>query len=773
MTSELEFTDFSILQGPGMDPDQQHTPRIAKARAQVGGISDGEFGNRAKTTRFSRPAAGLNNSFLSPRIGDAELNQFNGFSYRIDNDKDEADILDDSDFMNSIELGRGRKPEFNLSNLSHRGQDIDPVQSRRRQNQNQNRNLGRGDSGIDGFGDESSSHQSLDKVTDRKKSPLDAKNPKPSAVPLSPMKDFTVPTEYKDDHSFMAQLGLDEFANGKKSAKSVATPVSARRQSKKTRQVSSSAATSGSERLAARLPDISGLSSIFSSDEQLSSRRNKKSSSIDNSHKTVVSVPLDDDDKALFSAFSSFQTKIDKLQKDKVNLKEIINTQEREMSQFRDEYAKLNEHSESVELKAKKLKAVSLALREKLQTERAERQQLKQQQPSYQAIIERDSALQMLSQRDQEISRLQMENLSLKKELEQLRASSIASGSDKVTPPTPPAEPEVKLDQSLPTQIQLQQSTNGVSSSDNELNTLINKLCNLLTLHLEGNKPQDIQQTQLPQSQEQQISTSEDSQTSTSDSQAKDSLGTELEILTRVAEAINRLIVLKEQKLDQPAIPDINSSRQPRTVIANAGTNTTPSSLLNPLTTSNTPQDKHNSKTATTNAPSSNNATYKPVPTRLIDRCMQCTDSSDEETHEPLEKSNKTRRRHQSNTRQTSDSDSAWDEEPTARPSMPADEAVKLILDKMSDELTTLKNNYIQVCQEYDNADPAVEKRRRQELADRLIKSVKEVEAKSDLIYAMNDIVVAANIQLDASDNDDDFEAKLGARIGKGQWIVS
>jgi hypothetical protein len=233
--------------------------------------------------KFS-PGRGINNTnnnrltnILSPQVTSSEMKRhFNDFSSAFPNNNinnfDNKNFDDDFSFDQSIEVGRSNKTNFygdnklfSFSSNSprkvpgslHQGNSPLPFEKRypfyRRSDNNH------------------------EKVTSSSSSP---KEPKITT------KNFKIPQGYGDDASFFESLGLKnplskgaDYDKKKSGAKATVDPIS--------------------------LPDISGLSSIFSSEE---SARNKGQKKENSQHKVLKNFPLDSDEKGmLFFFFFEYQ----------------------------------------------------------------------------------------------------------------------------------------------------------------------------------------------------------------------------------------------------------------------------------------------------------------------------------------------------------------------------------------------------------------------------------------------------------------------------------
>ncbi|CRG90125.1 Myosin-10 [Talaromyces islandicus] len=84
---------------------------------------------------------------------------------------------------------------------------------------------------------------------------------------------------------------------------------------------------------------------------------------------------------------------------------------------------------------------------------------------------------------------------------------------------------------------------------------------------------------------------------------------------------------------------------------------------------------------------------------------------------------------------------SVYNEEPTMRPSQPPALALATVLKSLEDELSHLKMQLTTVQNAYTKHDASLSKRQRKSLSARIEKLVKEIDTKSDQIYALYDVL--------------------------------
>lgn len=92
-----------------------------------------------------------------------------------------------------------------------------------------------------------------------------------------------------------------------------------------------------------------------------------------------------------------------------------------------------------------------------------------------------------------------------------------------------------------------------------------------------------------------------------------------------------------------------------------------------------------------------------------------------------------------------------WEDEASNRPSTSAEEALKLILGKLKEEYGQLNTRLKDLTMSFGEGDPAVKKRQRDLIADRIRYLTKEIQSKADQIYALHDINIATNLNVDIS----------------------
>lgn len=84
---------------------------------------------------------------------------------------------------------------------------------------------------------------------------------------------------------------------------------------------------------------------------------------------------------------------------------------------------------------------------------------------------------------------------------------------------------------------------------------------------------------------------------------------------------------------------------------------------------------------------------------------------------------------------------SAYNEEPTLRPSRPPAEALATVLKSLEDELSHLKMQLAVAQQAFSKQDASLGKRQRKSLTTKIEKLLKEIDTKADQIYALYDVL--------------------------------
>jgi molecular chaperone GrpE (heat shock protein) len=84
---------------------------------------------------------------------------------------------------------------------------------------------------------------------------------------------------------------------------------------------------------------------------------------------------------------------------------------------------------------------------------------------------------------------------------------------------------------------------------------------------------------------------------------------------------------------------------------------------------------------------------------------------------------------------------SAYNEEPTLRPSQPPALALATVLKSLEDELAHLKMQLVTCQSAYTKHDASLSKRQRKSLSKRIEKLLKEIDTKADQIYALYDVL--------------------------------
>ena len=82
-----------------------------------------------------------------------------------------------------------------------------------------------------------------------------------------------------------------------------------------------------------------------------------------------------------------------------------------------------------------------------------------------------------------------------------------------------------------------------------------------------------------------------------------------------------------------------------------------------------------------------------------------------------------------------------FEEEPTIRPSQPPPVALATVIKGLEDELTHLKMQLLQYQSLYHQHDPALSKRKRKSVLEKIEKLTQAVDIKSDQIYALYDVL--------------------------------
>lgn len=78
----------------------------------------------------------------------------------------------------------------------------------------------------------------------------------------------------------------------------------------------------------------------------------------------------------------------------------------------------------------------------------------------------------------------------------------------------------------------------------------------------------------------------------------------------------------------------------------------------------------------------------------------------------------------------------------TLRPSQPPNEALKTVVNQLTNELMELKKRYEKLSDRYNSLTPGYHKHKRQEIKNKLIKLIECMESKSDQIYLLYDVNV-------------------------------
>ncbi|KAF5103070.1 hypothetical protein D0Z00_000048 [Geotrichum galactomycetum] len=380
--------------------------------------------------KFS-PGRGINNTnnnrltnILSPQVTSSEMKRhFNDFSSAFPNNNannfDNKNFDNDFSFDQSIEVGRSTKPNlygdnklFSFSSNSPRKvpgslhQGNSPLTFEKRYS-----NYRRPDS----------NHE---KVTSSSSSP---KEPKIAT------KNFKIPQGYGDNASFFESIGMKnilsegtDYDKKKRGAKATIDPIP--------------------------LPDISGLSSIFSSEE---STRNKGQKKENSQHKVLKNFPLDSDEKALFSALSNFQAKVTKLEEEKRKAYSELERMRDDQQLLKDDYKKLRQElvnarqqidydsrvTTQLEQKARKYKTMAASLKDYTKSLEDSmkngtpqdvfelRQRLENMNSKYMGLNEEnDNVSRMLNDRDYELAQRRTEIRNLQAEVSRLKNELATAG---------------------------------------------------------------------------------------------------------------------------------------------------------------------------------------------------------------------------------------------------------------------------------------------------------------------------------------------------------
>lgn len=259
--SKLDASDFAISES---DRDK-NAQRAHKSPA------------RASNENNNNSFGGLSN-ILSPQIPASEVKRhFNDFSSAFHSMPDSSPMYD-----RSIEVGRssnkGRhQADFTFSPMgSSRG---DSPMARKVTDKPGSATGFRPTTSQDFFSKRPNSKNKTDSVSSNEK--VTSSSSSPNFQTKETKSAFKIPTGYDNDASFFEKLGVKK------------KPVSATTKKQLTSSETDGVTSKGKADDPITLPDISGISSIFSSEE--SSRPNRRNDKVQ--HKTLLSVPLDPDEK--------------------------------------------------------------------------------------------------------------------------------------------------------------------------------------------------------------------------------------------------------------------------------------------------------------------------------------------------------------------------------------------------------------------------------------------------------------------------------------------
>lgn len=732
------------------------------------------------------------NDILSPEIPSAEVKRhFKNFSYA----NDDYVISD-----NSIEYGRGKARNLSVNH------------SRR----SSNSSSGRAD--VKGASKRSPMARKVTEHGDGGRASMNDNNNWPSppnANKKTSSEDeqknenrynFAVPTEYKNDASFF-NFKKDKDANSYKK----------NNYSNATNNYGNYYNTNNND-----LPDITGLSSIFSS-ETGTKKGNK-----DNKYKTIASVPVDPDDQALFTAFNSFQRKVDKLENDKSALLEKIKEQDAELRALRGKYNEELTRYDDMEKRARKYKTMASNLKEQQQqfwatahdennpnqTYYWKEQYNNLQNKSQELEQQRNNALGVINDRDSYIGSLESQVHELKEENSRLGGNN---NTDKAGVKF--AEPSEKHTVQDPTASSKDASTANTAPVDNNLpKESLYDIKQLLVKLLESTERQTDSSAQTPETRQKQDDDSdtivEPLQKDYTDNQVDNS--SVIEALQGVIERLRHDRVPSEKQA--PVKQNTKKSQEKNRKSSASWKHAAVSDKSDALSSSEesdeedfekmhhgytdysasepeieVPTKKRNEKKQRTKRHSSAKPAASDLDSerklrlestavdsksksgsktpRLIDRVYEVISSNCDVCHPP--KTTAANNIPYSSASFKGES-LGWDEENTIRPSMDPEDSVKLVLEKMSNELSTLKKQYSGLMTDYNDHNPANRKSKRHEVAEGLKGLVDEMESKADQIYAMYDVIAATKINVEENNfenESDDGNEEPVSLLGKHQWI--
>lgn len=551
-------------------------------------------------------------------------------------------------------------------------------------------------------------------------------------APPTKKTEFIIPTEYRDDDSFY----------GKKKHQSMKKNPQKNGGDKLRENVKST-----SESDLPPLPDISGLSSLLSSDEETSLTkskrdRRKKAQSVSSSHKPIVSVPIDPDDQAIFSAFSGFQAKIDGLEKDKSRLAKKI-------AEVTVGYNKELERYGELEAKTKKYKAMVALLKEKLQSaddcESSISADTNGNLQKDEIAKQREDALEEVKKKDMRINELEQEVEKLKSELVGARAvaDQIALGKGVTPEKTSNCQDDkgVQVDPELSSQQkenQKNQRNNATVSSTSIEDVDLSEVANsILALFIQKYRIEQIKE--------------EDS---------KENIKGDIESLLLL---FLKLVVHFMGKYKTPkSIPDTKTTETFPSDSSNVEFTNIETALKNIITLlSSNSENMEQRRLGKEHAFKENNDS--PVDCSMTDPCVPRDEKENKKLNEKIFTTSKDKgyqlngqrilkpifERLDSYYKQNSDEwDQGNDTSETIRPSMPAKDAVKLLLDSLKEELSVLRQKLNQESELYNNIDPSISKHKRMKQADDIRDFIQWIETKCDQIYAVHDLTVDYDIPI-------------------------
>lgn len=683
-----------------------------------------------------------NRDILSPRIPTAEVNRhFTNFSSHPNNNNDN-DFTDDSLLDPSIELGRGGKSK-NLSAVYNN-------------NNNNNRRGG-------GGGHSSDEDSPPSKVTNKNPTATNMNTPKVSDGKY----DFVVPSAYRDDDSFFGNYNNIEKKN-KNNTNYTNFTNGTHTNNNNTKYTDMN------------LPDITGLSSIFSSEN---GQHKKKSS-----HKQIMSVPLDPDDQALFTAFGSFQKKVEQLEKSKQEMNGRVNELEKEVKELNNDLGQERSKCDDMERRAKKYKSMAVTLKEQME-------KMDNSESVEKLTQERDEALKIAPERDS----LKNEVDDLKKQLNELR-EQLSHGEAK--------ESQIEAEKKKQREEEFEQwkseeekrgelerekerarekkeqenekrkevrfespHASANSSNSSELGEIKDLLIQLLNKQVRA-ESQDSQQPTLETELEVEQTEPESENEPVNEPIADDS----------VIGALQHIV----EKIKTRSAPISSSSSTGTTKTTTA--KTAPEFPLSSNTSANSshshPQPKQ-TKSQTR------------IP-KLVDRVIDslpptCEICSAKPTWSPacdhhstmnINKQFPNQNQNQNqpsfdvqtnpaypsanypNSAFTQFNGNHWDDEVSIRPSMSAEQSIKLILEGMGKEFAVLKDQYTELTSDYSGQNPTRHRKKRQQVAENLKALMNDMEVKADQIYALYDVMAEKNINIDEEWVDGEFKSTPSEKNG-------